>query len=363
MSKSKTSFTTLDRLTVAVLSKDRPELLESVVRYWLDQNVNVIVSDASKHPNLEVAALTGVLYRHGEDNWSQRLQFLSQSVRTDFVMLSCDDELYLPSAVSECILFLDRNPEFVACSGECVELSSKFGMLYWKPKYVRFRAFNLAHDSAQARVQDYLSASLVPTAYYGVNRVEPWRAIWSSMNPDDFATLEASETMFEILAASFGKIRVLPRLLWVRNGLVTAVRASDLSSRYSPSLDEFWREERFKAEKMLFVERLASISRRFSRPLNDAGLSAEFFEKVLTAYVNMQTQMLWSSSRPSLLLKRAKRKWSLLRSFLISRIPIDALVIPSMLASKSEVNFEELRKAKWLLSVKSAEHRRKQTEN
>ena len=104
----------LEKLTIVIFSYNRHKYLKRTIKYWSDYNVKLLVLDGSdiklEDPCLNIK---NIRYIYGPKDLYGRVLSSINYIDTEFMMLACDDEFYLPSALSTCIEFLSKESSFL----------------------------------------------------------------------------------------------------------------------------------------------------------------------------------------------------------------------------------------------------------
>ena len=98
-------------LTIIIPSYNRPKDLERQILFWDNTDATVIILDGSTTPLLTKHKLpSNITYYHLPISFAKRLAFSRSLIKTKFVVMLADDELYLPSALNSSIKFLQKIP-------------------------------------------------------------------------------------------------------------------------------------------------------------------------------------------------------------------------------------------------------------
>jgi|AntAceMinimDraft_12_1070368.scaffolds.fasta_scaffold19991_3 glycosyltransferase domain-containing protein len=257
------NLTKLDSLTVVILTLNRQSQVRLGVEFWSQLPIKIVVVDGSDSPDKVLLDRPDVNYVHSRRPYLENHGVAAALVDSKYVISACDDELYVPSALVQCIEFLDDNPDFVAVCGEAIGLHSNGSQSWWEAQYVRMRGFELTEESGVDRTIRHLSAYRV-LAFYAVARREEWVRAWKLVSTHEFSPFAASEIQFEAALVSAGKIRVLPILMWVRNRFVPPLWSSGTGvPGLDPSISfrEWWTSGPSGAEREAFITTMRAVFR------------------------------------------------------------------------------------------------------
>ncbi len=103
MNLDESKFPLLEKLTIIVPTYNRQEFALRYMHYWSETKVTIIIIDGSKK-SLEPAVLKklkkNIIYIHNPIGIYQRLLAAIKHINTEYVLLGCDDEFYIPSALN-----------------------------------------------------------------------------------------------------------------------------------------------------------------------------------------------------------------------------------------------------------------------
>ena len=216
----------LEQLTLLVPSKDRPDFLDRLLRYYhcVGFPGHILIADASQgepanRAQAIVRARSGDLnvrytnyptLRHDEC-WKR----VNDSIATPYVAFLGDDDFLIPSGLESCLAFLEDHPNYHAAHGAAglfqLKVPGPYGEVAWVEPYGGLRP--LEQDTAAGRLTELFHHYSV--TLFCVHRAPAWRAIWQYSRAD----LEweiSTELMPGALSALQGKIKQLPDLYLMR---------------------------------------------------------------------------------------------------------------------------------------------------
>lgn len=175
----------LSSLTVAVMTYNRPSMLENVIRYWSKWPVSILVLDGSDRPfdasAFESSPATISVY--AENSINERLKYAAAMVDTPFVCLHTDDDFTLARTVAGAIAWLKKNERYTCVSGD-FQLFDGRGGFGLAPA-----GANLDSSDPGDRVRSHLS-NYQWSYVYGVQRTEQFSttisAVLEAMTHPDF---------------------------------------------------------------------------------------------------------------------------------------------------------------------------------
>jgi glycosyltransferase domain-containing protein len=198
------------RLTLVLLTHNRPAFLRRALQYYASLDCRVLVLDSSSDANADIAGqFPDADYRHVPQFTYRalpaKLAYGVQQVETPFMVFAADDDFALHDGIASALTFLEQHPDYGLCHGYCLMYQAQ---AYAVSYYRRDRKVqeDYAAESGRARALAYMGQYL-PTLY-AVTRTELVRD-WLAQVPEDvsFEWLEISQ-VFWLLASA--KARVLP---------------------------------------------------------------------------------------------------------------------------------------------------------
>lgn len=204
-----------ERLTLVVVTHERPVLLRRMLQYHEGLGVRILVLDTSAQPALALAAQAGqVDYQHAPQLAASSLQvrnaYALRQVQTPFVMFAGDDDFLLADALEQCMAFLEGNPEYGYCGGYSLGYLASGTQIRYCLRQRQGPQSHAQDDPAQRLLGQ--AAHFVPVSY-ALMRTE-LLARWYEQAPVlDDGLAEVAQTLFFLHQA---KGRVLPVTLAVR---------------------------------------------------------------------------------------------------------------------------------------------------
>jgi len=265
MEKNEFNFPLLKKITIIIFSYNRHKYLVSTIKYWSRYGVKVLVLDGSdtilNDPCLKV---NNVKYVYDPRGVYDRLLSSTNFIDTEFMILSPDDEFYIPSALSSCIDFLIKNPSFSSCGGHGIGFGlSDFKKLTGKELYKNLKNYALDHDDASERIKKHF-LNYQPTHIYSLMRSSHWREICHYVFKKEYSFYSNYELQVEFLIMFSGKSKIIPNLMWMRNFILTPV--AEVNPNLEPNLPikKWWYNKNFKIEKLDFLERMKKACEQLS---------------------------------------------------------------------------------------------------
>ena len=246
-------YNLLDKITIVIMSYNRHIYLKRTIQYWSNYNVKLLILDGSDikfdDPCL---MLKNIKYIHNKEGYYNRLLSSVNYIDTDFMILGCDDEFYLPSALSACIEFLTKEDSYSCCGGRAVGFYTLNKMVFGAEQYPKLKNLCLEDDNALNRIESHFS-DYVPAHNYSVIRSDKWREISNHIFKKEYNFFASLELQIEFLVMFSGKSKIIPQLMWMRNVEVPPSRESDPTTFSNVQIVDWWYDKKFIKEKKDFL--------------------------------------------------------------------------------------------------------------
>ena len=267
--------TVLQKLTVKIISYNRHKLLIRAIKYWSNFDIKVVIIDGSDvRLNNSYLNYKNIRYIHDQRSLNDRLLNSFDYIDTEFMILACDDEFYLPSALSKCINFLSSEPSFSCCGGRAVGFRTKEKKIFGIRQYPQLRGLCLDNDNATDRIFKHFS-DYVPAHFYSVIRANKWKIICLYVFQKKNSFLYSSELQLEFLTVASGKSKIISELMWMRNNEI-----SRIDSRSDIPIEKWWYDKKNEKEKNLFLQEMKKacneLSANQNSELNENNISKLF---------------------------------------------------------------------------------------
>jgi len=212
----------LNKLTIIALSYKRQDYVLRLMNFWSYKGPKVHIVDGSPQP-LDLNKIKNIdkniHYHHIPIyEYSDRFQIIGKFVTTPYVLMSSDDEFFIPSAVSDCIFELDKDSTLSTCMGRSMVISLYKETLFGRQNQLSISS--IEDDNALDRVKKHFS-TMLPVTYYAVTRSELLAYQLNAINHDLYKNPLTNksdwlELQREISATYFGKNKVIDTLMWLR---------------------------------------------------------------------------------------------------------------------------------------------------
>jgi glycosyltransferase domain-containing protein len=207
------------KLTIVMASYGRRKHLIRSMNYWSGRGPKVLVMDGDSDPIDKESLLPfddNIVYKHLPKSFLERLKVASEIIDTKYAIFHCDDEFFLPSGLSTCINFLEKNPDYSACIGRALGFYSDGQVVAGRTAYPRMSGYELSHNNNSERLL-HLMRDYSPHLWYSVVKSDVWRSAINTASNKNFLFNADFEIQFHMCVAYSGKSCVLPILMWLRS--------------------------------------------------------------------------------------------------------------------------------------------------
>ena len=209
-------------LTILIPTMNRHEFLARALEYYksVDFKGYIIIGDSSEGEQLqknedsiaspEQLNIIHRLYSNPPYLYPGTcIQEMNKEISTNYAVYQGDDDLFIPSALQQCIDFLEQSPdEFVAAGGKRCCVGIVDDKPYGKISFLATQKYKQdhVHDDFSYRWQSYLGLSW--SSQYCVHRTDIWKKMYEKVHlvPSRYW---GSEFLPCSLSAILGKIKQL----------------------------------------------------------------------------------------------------------------------------------------------------------
>jgi glycosyltransferase domain-containing protein len=260
MNSDNSNLHLLKKLTIVIPTYQRQPFMLRNMRYWSGKSVKVVYLDGSKvalDPSFLTQIESNIKYIHSPVGVYERLLSSIGFVDTEYVMLGCDDEFYIPSALNSCLIKLYSDSNFVACSGRAIGFGWSNDLVIGFNEYNKLKDLILDDPSPMVRLRKHFS-NYIPAHIYAVCRSSTWKIAAKYIFSKEYNFFAASELQMEFLLSYAGKSLVIPELLWMRSDESPPLRGTSKSIIPSLTFFSWWFNKNDEKEKQDFIIRMES---------------------------------------------------------------------------------------------------------
>jgi glycosyltransferase domain-containing protein len=252
-------MTLLNRLTIFIPTYNRPLFLQRSMQFWGNIDVNILVIDGSTQSFSDLYKTiipSNIKYIHSPTTLSHRIKMAVCEVATEYVVMLSDDEFFIPSALESALKFLEDNPEYIACGGQCISFKNfNKNELKYRLSYPELNKLDLNKDIASQRVishfENYTCAHVA-----SVMRAPIWKQAMYPWTVFDYNAYATGELAFEFIASYLGKSKILSNLYWFRSSENGSNISDEKSTNPANTFNAWWNQNRFRLEREIFFDKI-----------------------------------------------------------------------------------------------------------
>jgi glycosyltransferase domain-containing protein len=267
MGLGKSKFTFLERLTIVIPTYNRQTFALRSMQYWSGTDVNIVVVDGTKK-NIDSAIISqlrpNIKYIHSPTSFYKRMLSVIDHVETEYVLVGCDDEFYIPSALNSCIKKLSLDHELVTCGGRSALFDWKNNSVTGFGVYPKLKNLKLKDSIPTDRIKKHFS-NYTPAHFYSVNRTKIWKIVMKEMCSKKYSFYASAEIQFEFLMVYAGKTLIIPELMWLRSN---ENEQMPVSFSQTPRFNKWWVDKEFKKEKNDFIKKIEYSCKKINKIKN-----------------------------------------------------------------------------------------------
>lgn len=267
----------LNKLTIIIPTRNRYKSVLKQINYIKDWGSEIFVLDGSDKKNNFFENFSKqnsqIKYYHSRDGIFTRFKFMKNKINTKYAMLMADDEFFIKNTLEKCIDFLDKNSEYVSCSGFSIGFKKSLNKkLIYKKMYTRLIEYKIDKENSKERIIDHMS-KYVPCSVYGVLNSRVFNKFLKELDFSNTSCPETFELWVQNTVAYMGNIKVLPALYWFRNLENSPVQEENW--KRTIKFYEWYNKKKFQREVDYFIESFCNLN-------ND--ISKDLFKKALTIF-------------------------------------------------------------------------------
>ena len=213
-------MSTLNNITIVIPTYKRYPFLKRLLKFYNDFAIpiKILILDSTPYEPSDTE-LEQLLFTDGtiwkkfdpEITYWDRVSRGTEFIDTDYVTLCADDDFIIPGAITQCIKFLDNNPEYSSAHGlyfihsnieEIKRNNFSIGPLYHKGR-------SALEETGSERVQSYLRGKTHYYPLYAIQKTETFRTIW--LETEKYTSDWYLTELFPCcLSFIYGKMKILP---------------------------------------------------------------------------------------------------------------------------------------------------------
>jgi len=256
----------LSDLTLVIPAYNRPAYLARQIDYWAGSGVQLCILDGSKNsadPELVARMGADVHYEYMPIGFNERLVHASKIVKTRYVALLGDDELYVKQGLRDCLDLLDTDQRLVGCVGRSLFFFHREGEIYGHQVYEKSQDVDGMYGGNLKRLRNSFphgDPSGAPYLLYGVFRKEHWSTMFGNAYARHYSSGYVYELALMMIGACLGPTKMVDSLVWLRSGENPAMSSAAVNRKISTG--EWGTSPAYVTEYQDFVQRITEVLAR-----------------------------------------------------------------------------------------------------
>jgi glycosyltransferase domain-containing protein len=256
-------FPLLEKLTIIIPTYKRQIFAIRCMQYWSGKKISIIILDGSKY-SIDIKILKkfekNITYYHNPIGYYERILSAINLIKTEYVLMGCDDDFYIPSALNTCIKKLSENTEVISCCGSALGFDYKDGRIYGRDVYKNLNEINsLLDEDPNDRIKKHF-LNYEQSHFYAVCRSKIWKIAAETIFSKEYSCYSIHELQFEFLLTFAGKSIIIPELMWLRSDENHPIRDISPSLKRSNTMINWWYDKKYIKEKESFITRMNNTS-------------------------------------------------------------------------------------------------------
>lgn len=265
----------LDKITIIIPTRNRSKYIRRQIDYIKNWGSQIYLLDGSDEKNSYLENLSNtdpnIRYIHNTKGLFARFEYMKNQIKTKYAMLMADDEFIIKKSLEMCIKFLEKNTDYVSCSGVAVGFMKSFkNKVIYKEMYSRLIGYKISSESPRDRTIDHMSR-YVPSSVYGVLNSRVMIKFFEELHYTNTSCTETYENWLQNTTAYMGKIMVLPVLYWLRSMETAPVQ--DRNWKRSLKFYQWYNQKKFKKEKIEYIKNFCQANNENSYSFFELALS------------------------------------------------------------------------------------------
>ena len=225
----------LSKVTIIIPSYKRHEYAINALKYWSKYEVDLHLVDGSDNPILNIdeeIKNSRIKYHHIKIlSEVDRIKKILPLIKTKYTILSSDDDLLLPKALSNCLEEIEKDDDIISCYGQTLSFYKIENTTMFQHTDYKLINFKNVSNSSVERINKHMN-EYVPSIVYSVMPTDIFQNIFEVENPSEYEYLSSMELRVTLLITYYGKSKTINDLLVLRrkSGISAITRNSQNTS-------------------------------------------------------------------------------------------------------------------------------------
>jgi len=209
----------LHKLTVVIPTYERQKYILRQVELWQNTSSRIIILDGSKSSCTKLNSYklpSNFQYFHIPESIEKRFQYVINHIQTEYAVLLSEDEIFIHSAIMNCITFLDSNMDFSVCKGVALGFNFSSNQVTGFNVYESLHGYIIDNEKPEDRLINHMG-NYTMAVLWGITRANVFKKSLKAMAQGPFLSAAAGEIQCSLIGAWSGKIKVINELMWLRS--------------------------------------------------------------------------------------------------------------------------------------------------
>lgn len=206
-----------DKITIIILSYNRPRYLKRSMDFYISYGFNVIVIDGSKKKQVIENKDKKLCYVNLKKSYHERFIYSAKLVKTKYSILVNDDEFFFPEFIDLSINFLEKNKDYVSVCGIVFTFLLKKEEIFFNQGYIYFSDRICKSNTVEERIEHSIHNPSVH-GYNSVMRSQIFKGEAQLLSKlKGIKNIFFKELFLNIYITSKGKSKFFNNLAWFRS--------------------------------------------------------------------------------------------------------------------------------------------------
>ena len=248
----------LEKLSIVIPTYGRQEFVKRQMKYWSGSTATVFIMDGSPQALLlehgeEFAS--NICYIHSSSDFFSRMQQATKLIKTPYVALLGDDDLFVKSGLRECIGHLESNIQIFGAVGRSMYFFTQRGNLYGEPNHPESTNYSETIRGGLNRLHNLYYPGKIGAVAYGVYREAGWKQAVGATYSTKYSSGYVYDTFLRTLLTYIGEIQVVEAITWLCSGENPPIKNQSSFNREVDLID--WLDSsKFTVEVQQYKQRL-----------------------------------------------------------------------------------------------------------
>ena len=216
----------LFNVTVVILSRGREEILARTLAYWAKIDISVLVLHNTQKPLDRKSLSSNIEYHVLKMSYGERCRNVPKYLRTQFSILSADDEIFIPSSILQMSKALEKDLFFSSMGGLTIAVGKYGPIETGTHSYSSMKNYKNESNDKYERLQTHFnnSAGYRNGGIYRLMRSDLMIGLMNIFSEiANFSTPYIYEVTGEIYVNAHGPSKYVNEIYWIRNWINTPV--------------------------------------------------------------------------------------------------------------------------------------------